>query len=658
MIKLDKIAAMCGALTCTIMPLMAINWTEGVPTEVTGAPPTATTATLQLDNFPPTEHIEYRLWDEAILGDDRISARPASKERDKDSDNYSSTNRQDPLMKVSQSRNIRINAPSFIAFTSDELHSFPPNVAGAAGPTQLLICANGGIRSFDKATGIADGAIDMNSDAFFALVSNGQQTTDPRVHYDRATDRWFILMRADTPARLLIAVSDAGTISQNTVWSFFHFLPSQLTPARDVTGLIEDFATLGVDDHALYIGLNLFRQDNGSLENSDGYVIRKSSVLGAGPLVATAFRNLIDENGVGLISPQGVTNFDSNPTYGYFIGVDQRYFGQLDLRVIKDAATTPSISPNTPLTIFATVYPLLVDHLDNKKGLRGYLDPIDDRLADSHIRDGKLYTVHNVGVNYRGISSYNKPATRTGSRWYEIDLSFVNRPVLTHAGTVYAASKLNSPHHRSFYTPSVMTNGPHSLVLGSNSSGKNYHIDATFAIRHVTDEEGTMRGPYFFTQTPFAYNPVEDNGSMRGRRWGDYSAMSIDPSDNMSLWAIQPYCHDDNKYAIRAMIIHAAPPAKLIDCSPSSAAAGNNNLLLHLTGEQVKGSSFYDPGVGFDKRLSVTIDGVIVSTVTWIDAKHIDVNVSTVGATAGAKRITVTNPDGQVVFSDILFSIQ
>lgn len=658
MYKIGKWVAFCTPLVLPLLPLAASEWVEGVVTEVINNHASSTTASLELSNSPALEIVEYRLWDEAQLLDNRVSARPAAKQRDQDSDNYSSTNRKDPLMRTSLSKNGIVLYPNFTAFTSDELQSFPPNAAGGAGPTQYLACCVGGIRSFDKSTGIPDGAIDMNTDAFFGLISDGTQTSDPRVRYDKSSDRWFILMSCKTPMRILLAVSDTGILTQNTTWNFFYFTPSEITPQRDLTNLVENFPTFGLDDNALYIGLNLFRLDNGALENSDAFVVRKSSLYGAGPLAVTAFRNLIDANGEGPISPQGVNNFDANPDYGYFVGVDKSHFGKVVMREIKDAATTPSISPNLPVIVFATTYPLFVEHLGNKMGMRGYLDPVDDRLTDSHIRDGKLYTTHNVGVNYRGISSYNKPATRTGCRWYEFDVSTPSAPSLHQAGTVYASSKNNCPYHRSFLIPALMSNGPHSLALGATSSGKYYYINATFAIRHSNDEEGTMRGAYYFTNTPFAYNPPQDPGCMRGRRWGDYAGMSLDPSDNMTFWTIQQYCKDLNTYAVQVARIDAAPPADIVSCQPSSLAAGQNGVTLHLAGERNDGSAFYDPGVGFSDRLTVDIQDVSVTSVNWIDETHVDVVVSTVGSTSGFKRITLSNPDGQYVRANNLFSIE
>src|SRR5207247_5907348 len=60
------------------------------------------------------------------------------------------------------------------------------------------------------------------------------------------------------------------------------------------------------------------------------------------------------------------------------------------------------------------------------------------------------------------------------------------------------------------------------------------------------------------------------------------------------------------------------------------------------------GSGFFDPGAGFARRIGATVTGgVTVNSVTYTDPTHVVLNVSTVGASAGAQDVTVVNPDGQ-----------
>jgi hypothetical protein len=60
------------------------------------------------------------------------------------------------------------------------------------------------------------------------------------------------------------------------------------------------------------------------------------------------------------------------------------------------------------------------------------------------------------------------------------------------------------------------------------------------------------------------------------------------------------------------------------------------------------GAGFFDPGVGFVNHISAAVTGgVTVNSVTYNSPSSVTLNISTVGATTGAKNVTVTNPDGQ-----------
>ena len=108
----------------------------------------------------------------------------------------------------------------------------------------------------------------------------------------------------------------------------------------------------------------------------------------------------------GPYTPQGVDNFDPSTTEGYFIGVDGQYYGIITLRRVLNPGNTPSISSDIAITVNATSNPQRVPHLGNTRPSNwGYLDALDDRLFAAVIRNGLLWTAHNIGVNNSGIAS-------------------------------------------------------------------------------------------------------------------------------------------------------------------------------------------------------------------------------------------------------------
>jgi hypothetical protein len=125
-----------------------------------------------------------------------------------------------------------------------ETGAFPPDTMGAIGPSQFILFVNGRLRTFNKATGTADGVINVDPDVFFAPVMTPVAapvvinfTSDPMVRYDRLSGRWFLSI-IDVPCtnatctataanRWMLAVSDARQFQRDHCW---HSLDLLLLP--------------------------------------------------------------------------------------------------------------------------------------------------------------------------------------------------------------------------------------------------------------------------------------------------------------------------------------------------------------------------------------------------------------------------------------------
>jgi hypothetical protein len=532
--------------------------------------------------------------------------------------------------------------------------SFPPDTMGEVGPSQYIMTVNGWLRSFNKTTGVADGVLDLEMDVFFNSVRNGSFTSDPRIRYDRLSQKWIIAIinTVNVDNRILIAVSNTPNITPATVWTYYFFVNSAVSPVGDV-GCFADYPSLGVDANALYIGTNNFFADN-TFCGTTAFVVRKSSILNGGPIVATAFRGLIPSlpGGAGLYTPQGVDNFDPAATVGYFIGVDNATFGTLKLRRVTNPGGTPTISSDINLAVPATQNAATVPHLGNTGGTNGNLDVLDDRLYMAHLRNGRIYTSHNIGVNASGVAA---ASGRAGSRWYEID-NVATTPTLRQSGTWFDSAATNP---KSFWIPSIMVSGQGHIALGGSTAGANDRINAATIGRLSGDPLGTLQSPVTYTTSSTAYNPAGDTGVPSGsRRFGDYSYTSIDPEDDMTMWTIQEWNHATNSYAMRVAKLLAPPPATPASASPATIASGQSSVNVTITGTVVNGSGFFDPGPTFAKHIAATVSGgLTVNSVTYTSPTQITLNLSTVGATAGTKDVTVTNPDGQALTGTALITV-
>ena len=296
-------------------------------------------------------------------------------------------------------------ATNFTANTYNDGPGYvPPDAQGCVGPTQIMAIANGFIGIYSK-TGVV-GGLKTGTDNFFASVLNGSSASDPHVHYDPISQRWFVTMiSVATVNRIMIAVSSGPTITSSTNFTFYQFEHDLVgtTPNTD-TGGFADYDTFGVDGNALYIGANIFGK-SGSFIGTTGYVINKAKLL-AGTLTVTPFRQLCTASGAGPFTPQGVDNDDATATSGYFIGVDNAKTGLLDVRRISSPGGTPTISGNLQITVPATAQPATIQSLGSVK-----LDADDDRLfqATMHINTttglSTLWCSHHIKVTAAGVGS-------------------------------------------------------------------------------------------------------------------------------------------------------------------------------------------------------------------------------------------------------------
>ncbi len=513
----------------------------------------------------------------------------------------------------------------------------PPDCMGDVGPTQIMVAANGRIRVYDK-TGVL-GPLDADMDVFFSSVRNGSSTSDPHIRYDRLSQRWFavIINVASTNNRVLIAVSSGSTITGTSSFTFFNFQHNLVSPAGD-GGKFADYPTLGVDVNALYIGVNNFLGNNFS--SCTGFVVRKSSILGPGPIAATAFRNICTGSIAGPYTPQGVDNDDPDATEGYFIGVDALVFNQLDIRRISNPGGTPTISSNLNITVPTTYFPLTVP----ASGTSTSLDALDDRLFAAQIRKNKntgistLWTAHNIRVNTSGVGGSG--GTRTACRWYEIT-NLSTTPTLNQSGTLFDGVAANPMF---FWIPSVAMSGQGHMSLGSSRAGTGRRAEIVVAGRLSSDVLGTTQSFTLAQTSTTAYNVTVTDP----QRWGDYSQVGIDPNDDMTMWTFQEYCNATNSWGVRVVQLLAPPPTTPTLCTPS-AIPNQSSVNIVVTGTVVNGSGFFDPGVGFPNHIIALFSpaGIVVTSVAYNSPTQITLNLNASGAADGSYTLTITNPDGQ-----------
>jgi hypothetical protein len=537
---------------------------------------------------------------------------------------------------------------SFNAISQTECGGiYPADTMGDVSPTQVLVCLNGRIKVFDK-SGVL-GPLNADTATFFASVTGGAFVADPRVVWDRISQRWFLVMiTTTTPNRIVVAVSSGPVITGQTSFRFFGFVQDAVGGGTADAGRLADYPSLGVDANGVYVGCNMF---SSAFNNTTVWVIRKSSVLGTGPIVVTAFRTLLPSAaGAGIYAPRGVTNPDPTATTGYFIGSDNSTLGRLVVRRVTNADTTPVLGPNINVTVPATVRPVNVPAL----GSGVAVEVTNDRLFDARFFKNRntgewsLMTAHAIRTNALGEAAAT--GDRDSARWYELR-NLEATPTLVQAGTLVSTAPTASRDY--YFYPTIALSGQGHMLLGCAAAGPARRLSVAVAGRYAGDAPGVLRTPTVVQGTTFSYT----NDSFRNR-WGDYTSTIVDPADDMTMWTFQKYPVANNVWQVRVFRLGAPGPAIPVSCSPGTIAPGTT-ADIEVIGNTSGDVGFFDTEAGMS-RLSAAVPGggLTVNSVTYAGPSRVVMNVTAAGdATLGMRAVEVTNPDGQVVVSAPILNV-
>lgn len=555
------------------------------------------------------------------------------------------------------------NTPGFV----------PPDTMGAVGSTQFLFSVNGRFRAFNKDTPHTQ-IFDFDQAAFWGSTADSSGVADGHVRYDRATQRWFIteIDVRNQNNHILLAVSSGPDLSTAS-WTQYQ-LPGTGTTAAADQNCFADNDTPGIDQNAIYIGANMFGGGvapctGGSYKHSNLYVIQKAPTL-TGTAHLTTFYNLVGGT-FGIATIQGVDSFDSLST-GYAIAVNETETPSAHLNVwqINNPGTaSPTISGPTAIAVSAENGALggvlSANNVASANPTRA-MDDIDDRLFAAVIRNGHLWTAHNVAVDSTGNSN-GGTRNRESVRWYDVTVSGLT---LNQSGTVFdsaASGFLN------YWMGTLMPSGQGHVAMGLNRANSTTAVQAGALGRLSGDTAGTMgafsmfqdsvnpSGGAAWPYTDASFNPSSTN------RWGDYAYTSLDPCDDMTLWTTQEFIASGSAFGflpidwqVAAEKLQAPPPATPASTNPASVGTGQASVNVVITGTSTNGSGFYDTPSSMSaepcrKRITGTVSsGIAVNSVTYTDPAHVTLNLSTIGATTGLTTVTITNPDGQFASAAIL----
>jgi hypothetical protein len=560
----------------------------------------------------------------------------------------------EPRFQLGRKTNVGMKLPQQLAgagFKGDDMLEgsqasgflfIPPDTQGAIGPNHFVEMTNATVSVFTRTgTKLTTASLDN----FFTITVSGTTyprngSTDPRIVYDRRSGRWFACIieigasSAGSSNNIILAVS-RGSDPVTSTWDKY-IVPTAQGGATGNTKF-NDYESLAVDDNGVYFGMSVFPKGGGS--HARIVVTRKSPLIAASPSLGTVtdFDNL-----TGFYStPQPANNFDAVAANGnaWFVAANDQVYANLNYRKLTWNAGTPTLDPSsTVLTTPAFTAPIDVPSLNASLDA----DVGDMRVMMAVIRNSRLWCCRHVAVNSTGGST---SADRTACEFFELNVSGATAS-LAQTGRVYDTAATNP---RFYFYPGLAVSGQGHVVMAMSGAKSTEFIGAWTCGRYASDPTGTMGVPTLYKAGDAKYS-VSFSGSPD--RWGDYSYTSLDPNDDMSMWAIQEYARTPNgtQDLWSTWISKALSAAPTLNNPNASGMQGTSNYSLPLTG-----TGFYDPGTGFPNRLAVALNGGATNGISGYSVTYNSPASATVSfniaanASVGTRDVVLTNPDGQSV---------
>jgi hypothetical protein len=424
-----------------------------------------------------------------------------------------------------------------------------PVANGAAGATQYVQFVNESFAVFNKSTGSliygpADG--DTLWTALGPPCSNTQDL-DEIAQYDKLANVWVMMRPLYTnPPYFCIAVSTTSDATGS--WNEYVFeIPANTTGCK--CRPMPDYPKLGVWPDAYYIA---FDQANYLIyQGPEACAVKRSAMLSGAAATMQCFPDYGATNGVLLPADvDGITP----PTSGepeYFLTLDAN-FQSLGLWEFHVNWTTPANSTftntaNIPVTAFtepcgdtSTILFTPQDNCVPQAGTTEMLGAFGSflmyRLAYRNFGTYEdLVANHTVQV---GTSS-----NQTGIDWYELRNTGSGSAFGVYQQGTYA------PDSNYRWMGSIAMDKVGDIALGYNVSSSSMSPSIRYTGRVPTDALGTMDSEVDILSSAGVATASQTNSV----RWGDYSSMAIDPTDDCTFWYTNEYqpAGGNNRWATR-----------------------------------------------------------------------------------------------------------
>ncbi len=413
----------------------------------------------------------------------------------------------------------------------------PPDTVGDVGPNHYVQMTNVYTRIWDK-----DGiplTDPFPNNTFWSGLGGDCATTndgDPIVLHDQFADRWLVSQFSISGSGYYECVAVSQTANPLGSWA------SYAIPYDD----FPDYPKFGVWPDGYYVTYNMF--DGSGFAGSKVCALERDAMLQGDAATVVCF-NLADESSQlpsdadgSVPPPVGSPNYilsehytDNDKLTMYKFDVDWTTPANSSLA----GPTYLPVAPYTGACWLGVARGRCVPQPGTSQRLESLGGRAMFRLAYRNFGDHEsLVTNHTVAMDGNiGLTS------QTGIGWYEIRDPNAATPVVHQDGVTA------DPDGSTFrWMGSIAMDGQGNLALGYSTSNATPGANSFPSIRYIGQK---IWDP--LDQMAQAESVIIAGGGVQSSldatysgRWGDYSAMNVDPSDDCTFWYTNEYVASDN----------------------------------------------------------------------------------------------------------------
>ncbi len=460
-------------------------------------------------------------------------------------------NQNDPaLQTLANPRQINTNAPISSHFAGLGL-DFPgfslianvPDSEGSVGKTQYVQWVNISYVVFDKVTHVVLAGPNPGNALFVGLPETSlcrtENNGDPMVKYDQFANRWVMSQFAKkidgNPTKSQFAQCIAVSATDDATGDWYVWQYDYLS--------FNDYPKLGLWSDAYFITYDMYDKTTTSSTYTGvkSCAFERNVMLFGNPSPKTICHDItktdLNENlillpadldgkrppPVGAPNPQFIAVIDENSKAWLW-----RYQFKVDFEHDTSEFTGPTkieVAQYIPC-YYPESYPsFCVTQPDTDQKLDTIMFALMNRVAYRN------FGTYESVVLTHSVKAQDLAGERTGVRWYEIRRPNAATPL------VYQQSTFSPDTDHRWMSSAAMDKLGNILIGYSRSSS------VTYPSIYYTGRLRSEPLNYLQTEAPIM---IGSGSQTNNGRWGDYSAMSIDPVDDCTFWYTQEYLESPN----------------------------------------------------------------------------------------------------------------